>query len=78
MGGKRSLARDLIQLKADFRFEPHALLVDEGDLSDGSITDQRGQTNHVVKRLFGGGLENVKASKSFEAGAFVLWWRQTH
>jgi len=78
MGGKRPLSRDLIQLKADFRFEPHAFLVDEGDFSDGSIADERGQANHVVKGLFGWGLENVKASKNFEAGAFVLWWWQTH
>jgi hypothetical protein len=73
MGRKGSLSRNLIESKADFRFEPYPTLIDESDLTDGSIADERGQTNNVVKRLFGRCLENLKASKNFQAGALVLW-----
>jgi len=51
MGRKRPFSRNLIELKADFCFEPHSVLIDKTDLSDGSIADECSQTNNVVKDL---------------------------
>jgi hypothetical protein len=75
MGRKRSFSRNLIELKADLRFEPHTVLIDKSDLADGSIADECGQTNNVVKHLLARGIQNSKAAKTFESGALVLWQR---
>src|SRR3984885_7177302 len=71
VGRKRTLSRNLIELEADFRFEPHPLLIDKSDLADGSIADDGSQTKNVVKCLLAGGSQNPKAMKTFETGAFV-------
>src|ERR1039458_1022889 len=51
MGRKRALSRNLIELKADFRFEPYTLLIDESDLAEGSIAGEDGETKNVVEHL---------------------------
>jgi hypothetical protein len=78
MGRKRALSRNLIELKADFRFEPHPLLIDEPDLGKGGIAHDGGETKNVVKLWLAGCSQNPKAMKTFEAGAFVSWQRQLH
>src|ERR1017187_4787168 len=72
MGRKRALSRNLIELKADFRFEPHPLLIDESNLAEGSIAGEDGETKNVVEHLLAGCPKNSKAMKTFEAGAFVF------
>src|ERR1039457_918073 len=75
MGRKRALSRNLIELKADFRFEPHPLLIDESNLAEGSIADEGGKMKNVVEHLLAGTSQNSKAMKTFETGAFVFLQR---
>jgi hypothetical protein len=78
IGTERAISRNLIQLKADFRLKPYPLLIDESDDGDWSIADKGGQTSNVVEHLLAGCSQNLKATKTFETKAFVLWQRQLH
>jgi len=44
VGRKRSLSRNLIELKTDFCFEPYLFVIYKSDLAHGGIADERSQS----------------------------------
>jgi hypothetical protein len=77
MSRKRPLPWNLIELKANCRFEPHPFLIDKADLTDRHSARESGQTKHVVEPLLVGCPKNSEAVKTFEASDFILGQRRT-